>query len=145
MKVLIQRVKHAAVSVDQITIGEIAKGLLLFVGIEKHDKEETLEKMCKKVLSYRVFSDEKDKMNLSVSEIGGAILVVSQFTLAANTNKGLRPSFSSAAPPDRARAHYQSFIESLQHKHPMVASGRFGADMQVSLENDGPVTFLLEM
>ncbi|VUD53035.1 D-aminoacyl-tRNA deacylase [Thalassocella blandensis] len=145
MKVLMQRVKHASVVVEGDTIGEISQGILIFVGIEKHDTPEILERMAKKVISYRVFSDDQGKMNLSVSDIGGGVLAISQFTLAADTRKGLRPSFSSAAPPDSAQDLYQQFINRLLLLHPHIAQGSFGADMKVSLLNDGPVTFMLEM
>lgn len=145
MKLLLQRVSHASVVVDSATIGSIEKGLLLFVGIEKHDTSETLQKMTNKVLGYRVFSDSEGKMNLSVKDIAGGILAISQFTLAADTKKGLRPSFSSAAPPDTAHSLYLKFVERLKEQHHQVEEGSFGADMKVSLLNDGPVTFLLEM
>ncbi len=145
MKVLIQRVAHASVVVDNDTIGEISKGLLLFVGIDKQDSHETLERMANKVLAYRIFADKEGKMNLNVQETQGGVLAISQFTLAADTRKGLRPSFSSAAAPQEAQALYQRFVEILRDKHDTVAEGSFGADMKVSLLNDGPVTFLLEM
>lgn len=144
MKALIQRVSHASVEVDDTTVGSIREGILLFVGFEPGDTPETLERMAAKVLAYRLFPDNDGKMNLSVSDTGGGILVVSQFTLAADTKKGLRPSFSSAAPPDRARDLYEQFTARLKTNHKIVENGCFGADMKVSLLNDGPVTFLLE-
>ena len=143
MKVLIQRVSHASVVVEGQTIGAIDKGLLLFVGIEKTDSTETLERMANKVLAYRVFSDDEGKMNLNVQQIGGGVLSISQFTLAADTQKGLRPSFSCAAPPAEAQALYDKFVNLLKAKHSPIATGEFAADMKVSLINDGPVTFML--
>lgn len=145
MKVLVQRVKHASVVVEGNTIGSIDQGLLLFVGIEKHDTKETLERMSNKVLNYRVFGDDEGKMNLSVRDIEGGVLAISQFTLAADTKKGLRPSFSSAAAPAIAQELYEEFLVQLKNQHTLIAEGSFGADMKVSLLNDGPVTFMLEM
>ena len=144
MKVLIQRVSHARVEVDDISVGSIREGILLFVGFEPGDTPWTLERMTAKILAYRLFPDAQGKMNLSVSDTGGGILVVPQFTLAADTRKGLRPSFSSAAPPDMARNLCEQFTARLKANHQTVESGRFGANMKVSLLNDGPVTFLLE-
>ena len=145
MKVLIQRVKHASVSVDSETIGSIDQGILAFIGIEKHDSKDILLRMADKLLAYRIFADEQDKMNKSVKDINGGLLAISQFTLAADTRKGLRPSFSVAAEPKVAEGLYNHFVDLLKQKHPMVTTGRFAADMQISLLNDGPVTFLLEM
>lgn len=145
MKALIQRVSHASVCVDKQIIGEISEGILVLIGIEKTDTEDTLERTVNKLLDYRIFSDEDGKMNRSVKEINGGILAVSQFTLAANTKKGLRPSFSSAADPKSAESLYHVFVDILSKKYTHVAFGQFGADMKVSLLNDGPVTFLLEM
>ena len=142
---LIQRVKQASVTVNEVITGEIQQGILLLLGIQKNDTEETAKKLIEKILAYRIFSDENNKMNCSVQQIDGGILVVSQFTLAADTKKGLRPSFSSAAPPAQAEALYDYFVTQMRSKHPQVATGIFGADMQVSLINDGPVTFMLEM
>lgn len=142
---LIQRVKKASVSVNHEITGEIQQGILLLLGIQKNDDEETANKLIDKILAYRIFSDDNNKMNCSLQQIGGGILVVSQFTLAADTKKGLRPSFSSAAPPAQAEALYDYFVAQMRSKHPQVATGVFGADMQVSLINDGPVTFILEM
>lgn len=142
---LIQRVKKASVTVNEEITGEIQQGILLLLGIQKNDTEETANKLIDKILAYRIFSDENNKMNCSVQQIDGGILVVSQFTLAADTKKGLRPSFSSAAPPAQAEALYDYFVTQMRSKHPQVATGIFGADMQVSLINDGPVTFMLEM
>lgn len=142
---LIQRVKQASVSVDGDITGEIQQGILLLLGIQKTDTEETANKLIDKILAYRIFSDANNKMNCNVQQIEGGILVVSQFTLAADTKKGLRPSFSSAAPPAQAEALYDYFVVQMRNKHPQVATGIFAADMQVSLINDGPVTFMLEM
>lgn len=142
---LIQRVKSAAVVVDNQCVGEIAQGILLLLGIEKDDTKETADKLIDKVLAYRIFSDEQNKMNWSVQQVNGGVLVVSQFTLVADTHKGLRPSFSKAAAPADAQILYEYFVERLRLKHPIVATGIFAADMQVSLVNDGPVTFMLNM
>lgn len=143
MKILIQRVKHASVKVEEENIGKIDQGILAFVGIEKDDDNALVEKLIKKLLNYRIFSDAEGKMNLSLSDIKGGVLLVSQFTLAANTQKGLRPSFSSAAPPADAESLFNYCVEFTKANHHSVATGKFGADMQVSLLNDGPVTFLL--
>lgn len=142
---LLQRVRQASVTVNEEITGEIQQGILLLLGIQKNDTEETANKLIDKILTYRIFSDENNKMNCSLQQIGGGILVVSQFTLAADTKKGTRPSFSSAAPPAQAEALYDYFVAQMRNKHPQVATGVFGADMQVSLINDGPVTFMLEM
>lgn len=144
MRALIQRVSHASVEVDHQCVGKIDQGLLVFVGVEKGDRYEDVDRLLKKVLAYRIFSDAEDKMNLSLTDINGGLLLVSQFTLAANTQKGLRPSFSSAAPPAEGEAMYNYMVEQAREQHPVVATGRFGADMKVELLNDGPVTFLLE-
>ncbi len=141
---LIQRVKHANVAVDGEVIGQIDQGLLALVGVQKHDDKASADKLLKRMLSYRVFADAEDKMNLSLSDIGGGLLLVSQFTLAADTQKGARPSFSSAASPDLGRELFDYVVNQARTQHPIVETGRFGADMQVSLLNDGPVTFWLE-
>ena len=145
MKALLQRVIEARVDVDGETVGRIDHGTLVLLGIEKHDDESLADKMIQRLLNYRIFSDADGKMNCSVCDVGGSILVVSQFTLAADTHKGLRPSFSSAAAPAMAQALYSYFVKQLSETAVPVASGRFAADMQVHLVNDGPVTFLLEM
>ena len=144
MKVLLQRVQWAKVEVDQEIVGEIDAGLLVFLGVEKNDDEALADKLLQKLLAYRVFSDDDGKMNRSLADVEGGLLVVSQFTLAANTDKGLRPSFSRGAGPDHAKQLYQYFLDAAKQKHRVVESGIFAADMQVSLLNDGPVTFLLE-
>ena len=141
---LIQRVKHASVAVDGEVIGQIDQGLLALVGVQKHDNQASADKLLKRMLSYRVFADAEDKMNLSLPDIGGGLLLVSQFTLAADTQKGARPSFSSAASPDLGRELFDYVVNQARTQHPVVETGRFGADMQVSLLNDGPVTFWLE-
>jgi D-tyrosyl-tRNA(Tyr) deacylase len=143
MQGLIQRVKHASVVVDGQTIGAIETGILLLLGVEKHDGQAQLEKLLHKVINYRVFPDDAGHMNRSLLDIDGDLLVVSQFTLAANTKKGLRPSFSSAAPPELATELYEQFVVAAKQQVKKVATGEFGADMAVSLLNDGPVTFLL--
>lgn len=142
---LIQRVKSAAVDVNGERVGEIAQGILLLLGVEKNDTQETANRLIDKVLAYRIFADEQNKMNCNVQQVNGGVLVVSQFTLAADTRKGLRPSFSKAAAPADAQVLYDYFVARLRAKHPAVATGIFAADMQVSLVNDGPVTFMLQM
>ena len=142
---LIQRVKKASVTVNEEVTGEIQQGILLLLGIQKTDTEETANKLIDKILAYRIFSDENNKMNCNVQQIEGGVLVVSQFTLAADTKKGTRPSFSSAAPPAQAEALYNYLVTQMRSKHPQIATGIFAADMQVALINDGPVTFMLEM
>lgn len=144
MKVLLQRVRNASVTVDERVVGAIQQGLLLLVGIEKHDTGPLVTRMAEKVLAYRVFGDAHGKMNLSVRDIGGGVLAVSQFTLVAETQKGLRPGFSRAAAPALAETLFADFIDALRERHSPVATGVFAADMQVQLINDGPVTFLLE-
>jgi D-tyrosyl-tRNA(Tyr) deacylase len=144
MKALIQRVSHSKVEVNNKTIGEINQGLLVFIGIEKNDEKPQIDKMIKRLLSYRVFYDGDKKMNLSVADINGGVLVVSQFTLVADTKSGTRPGFSTAKPPTEAKSLYNYFLERISQQYSIVQSGKFGADMQVSLTNDGPVTFLLE-
>jgi D-tyrosyl-tRNA(Tyr) deacylase len=147
MKVLLQRVSEAAVTVDGEQLAAIGPGLLLFFGVETGDGEDQLLWMADKVLGLRIFPDAAKPMNLSVTDTGGDLLVVSQFTLVADTSRGKRPGFSGAATPQLAESLYRRFIEVIRGKcgpRQRVCSGRFGADMQVSLVNDGPVTFLLE-
>lgn len=145
MKALLQRVRHASVDVAGERVGEIGAGLLVFLGVERGDDEVKCRRLAQRVLAYRVFSDEAGKMNRSVTDVGGEVLVVSQFTLAADTGGGNRPSFTPAAPPETGRALYDVFVAEIAAAPGKVATGRFGADMQVSLLNDGPVTFLLEI
>lgn len=142
---LIQRVQEAQVSIDKETFSSIKKGIVLLLGIEKKDTPEHVDKLVKKVLNYRLFEDEQGKMNLNLSQVQGELLVVSQFTLAADTKAGLRPSFSSAAPPEQARELYTSFVEQAKIQGAVVKTGSFGADMKVHLINDGPVTFSLNV
>ena len=143
MKALIQRVTSSSVEVDGTNVGQINKGLLVFIGIEKLDELSHADKMINKILSYRVFSDENDKMNLSVSDINGDVMLVPQFTLAADTKNGTRAGFSTAMKPLEAENIYDYMVEKFK-TFVNIQSGIFGADMKVSLVNDGPVTFLLE-
>ena len=145
MKALIQRVTHASVAVDGECTGAIDQGILVLLGVEKTDDRSKADKLLKKILGYRIFSDDEGKMNLNVQQINGGLLVVSQFTLVADTAKGLRPGFSSGATPALGEELYDYFVEQASTAHPQVATGRFGADMKVSLLNDGPVTFMLEV
>lgn len=145
MIALVQRVKQAKVEVNSDCIGSIDKGLLVLLGVERDDDIDKMHKLAKKVMSYRIFSDEEGKMNLNVQQVGGSLLVVSQFTLAADTGRGLRPSFSSAATPAQAKELYEAFIDYCRQQGMNTENGEFGADMQVSLINDGPVTFNLKV
>ncbi|MGM0785392.1 MAG: D-aminoacyl-tRNA deacylase [Pseudomonadota bacterium] len=144
MRALIQRVRHASVTIDGHEAGRIDQGLLALIGVEKGDDEAAADKLLHKLLHYRVFADADDKMNLNLQQVGGGLLLVSQFTLAADTRKGLRPSFSSAAPPAEGERLFHYLLERARTAWPQVASGEFAANMQVELINDGPVTFLLE-
>jgi D-tyrosyl-tRNA(Tyr) deacylase len=144
MIALLQRVSEASVSVDNKVVGEIEQGLLVLLAIEPGDNQEKAKRLAEKVAGYRIFEDENGKMNLNVKQINGDILVVSQFTLAANTSKGLRPSFTSAAPPKLSEELYQYFCQQLRLLDFAVPTGIFGADMQVRLLNDGPVTINLQ-
>jgi D-tyrosyl-tRNA(Tyr) deacylase len=137
---LVQRVLRAEVSVDGMTIGAIGQGLLVFVCAQPQDSEAVADKLVAKLLKLRIFSDDAGKMNRSVVEVQGGLLVVSQFTLAADVSGGNRPSFTGAAAPALGRALYERVLATARAQHPLVASGEFGADMQVSLVNDGPVT-----
>lgn len=145
MKVLIQRVTTARVEVAGDIVGEIGQGVLALVGLEPDDGQVQLEKMLNKLLSYRIFADAEGRMNCSLKDINGGLLLVSQFTLAADTRSGLRPGFSTAAAPQVAEELFERFVGMAQKAWPQVATGCFGADMQVSLTNDGPVTFLLQV
>lgn len=144
MKALLQRVSQARVDIGAETVGAIDQGLLILLGVSAEDTEQSMRKLIDKSLAYRVFSDASGKMNLSVRDIAGEVLLVSQFTLCANTDKGLRPSFGSAAVPELAEALYDAAVAYLREQLGSVQTGRFGADMQIQLINDGPVTFLLE-
>ena len=141
---LLQRVSHASVNVEGEPVGKIGAGLLVFVGVQRDDTEASADRLLQRVLGYRVFEDSQGKMNQSLTDTGGALLLVPQFTLAADTRKGARPSFSPAAPPALGQRLFNHLLHRAQEKHHSVASGRFGADMQVELLNDGPVTFWLE-
>lgn len=138
---LIQRVSKASVEVDNCQISAIDKGILLLLGVEKDDTAEQVEKLAQKICQYRIFSDDAGKMNLNIQQVGGSVLVVSQFTLVADTKKGNRPGFSRGASPEHGDKIYQDVIAAIEGKGVTVKTGQFGADMQVSLVNDGPVTF----
>lgn len=145
MIALIQRVKHAEVKVDEQTVGQIDGGLLVLLGVEKGDDEKKCKRLAQRVLAYRLFSDRDDKMNLNVQQAGGSLLVVSQFTLAAETNKGNRPGFSNGADPSDAQRLYELFNSYCRDSAITVENGVFAADMQVTSTNDGPVTFWLQV
>jgi len=144
MKALLQRARGARVEVGGQVVGSIDQGLLVLVGIEPQDTQASADKMLHKLLNYRVFSDAEGKMNLSLRDVAGGLLLVSQFTLAADTKSGMRPSFSKAAPPALGAELFGYLLQQAKSSHKVVESGQFGADMQVHLINDGPVTFLLE-
>lgn len=145
MKVLIQRVKCASVTIDNKLYSQINKGILALVGIEKGDTIEQVQKMAKKLSGLRIFSDENDKMNLSILDVQGEMLIVSQFTLCGDCKKGTRPSFDKSAAPDIANKLYEDFVKEIQNYGIKTGTGVFGAMMDVELVNDGPVTFMLEM
>ncbi|MEO8062594.1 MAG: D-aminoacyl-tRNA deacylase [Pseudomonadota bacterium] len=144
MIALIQRVSEAAVTVQERTVGAIGRGVLALIGIERGDDIARGERLLERVLSYRIFEDDGGRMNLSLTEIGGGLLLVPQFTLAADTHKGTRPGFSTAETPDLARALFEQVLTAARARHPQVEAGQFGAHMQVALVNDGPVTFWLQ-
>ena len=144
MLALIQRVSRAQVDVDSDTVGRIGTGLLALIAVQPGDGELQTQRMLERLLGYRVFADTDGRMNRSLAEIGGGLLLVPQFTLAADTSKGMRPSFTSAAPPEVGRLWFERLVELAKKTHPRVEIGRFGAHMDVSLVNDGPVTFWLE-
>ena len=143
MIALIQRVTEASVTVNNEVVGEISHGLLVLLAVEPNDDEAKIKRLAERVAGYRVFEDEQGKMNLNVEQVQGDILVVSQFTLAADTTRGMRPSFTSAASPQMSKSLYQQFCQELRTKGFKVPTGIFGADMKVKLLNDGPVTFTL--
>jgi D-tyrosyl-tRNA(Tyr) deacylase len=143
MLILVQRVAEASVRVAGAAVGEIGRGLLVFFCAERGDEDTELDRLMSRLLRLRCFSDESGRMNRSVQDVGGGLLIVSQFTLAADTSSGTRPGFSGAAPPDEGRRLYEGFVQRARAAHAQVACGVFGADMQVSLVNDGPVTLLL--
>lgn len=144
MIALLQRVTYAKVEVDGALVGAIDKGLMVLVCAEREDTEQDAQQLLSKLLSYRVFSDEAGKMNRSVKDVAGGLLLVPQFTLAADTQSGTRPSFTPAAPPALGKQLFDYFVAQARLQHPQVETGQFGADMQVSLTNDGPVTFWLQ-
>jgi D-aminoacyl-tRNA deacylase len=144
MKAVIQRVSSASVVVEGKTVGEIGQGILVLLGVEKGDSETQADWLAEKIVSLRIFSDEAGKMNLSLQDVEGSLLAVSQFTLAGNCAKGRRPSFDTAAPPDEGKRLYDYFVEAVRQRGVATATGIFQADMQVTLVNDGPVTFILE-
>jgi D-tyrosyl-tRNA(Tyr) deacylase len=141
---LLQRVSQASVAVEGKTVGVIGRGLAVLVGVERGDDEARAERLLERLLGYRVFPDAAGRMNLSVNDIGGGLLLVPQFTLAADTQKGMRASFTPAAPPEEGERLFAYLLAQARRQHAPVASGVFGADMQVTLTNDGPVTFWLE-
>jgi len=141
---LLQRVQHANVTVNNKQIAHIDQGLLVLIGVEKNDTAAQADRLLTRLLGYRVFSDDNEKMNLSVQDINGGLLLVPQFTLPANTQKGMRPSFTPAATPEIGKELFHYLVDHAQQQHTKVASGEFAADMQVSLTNDGPVTFWLQ-
>jgi D-tyrosyl-tRNA(Tyr) deacylase len=143
MKALIQRVSEASIRVAGETISAIDHGLVVLLGVEKGDSSQNVDKLLHKVSHYRIFADNDGKMNLNVQQVNGSVLIVSQFTLAADTKKGLRPGFSTAAEPALAEALYEEFVAKAKNQPISVGTGQFGADMQVALINDGPVTFWL--
>jgi D-tyrosyl-tRNA(Tyr) deacylase len=145
MKSLLQRVSRATVRVNSDTVARIDRGLLVFLGLDYGDNRADADRMVDKLLAYRIFADNEGHMNASVVDVQGGVLLVSQFTLSADTRKGRRPGFSSAMPPLEAAELYSYTLAQLRRQYPRVASGIFGADMQVSLVNDGPVTFLLDV
>ena len=144
MIALIQRVEESKVVVDGETIGEIGQGIMALIGVERGDDAASVDKLLKKILGYRIFSDDDDKMNLSVEAINGGLLLVPQFTLAADTKSGMRPSFSSAAPPAQGEELFDYLVTKAKGAYEKVETGQFGADMKVHLVNDGPVTFTLK-
>lgn len=144
MIALLQRVLESKVVVESQTIGQIDQGLTVLLGIQKDDTQAKADKLLDRLLHYRVFADENDKMNLDIQQIHGGLLIIPQFTLAANTHKGRRPSFDSSAPPAEAEALVNYFVEQARMRYPRVETGQFGADMRVHILNDGPVTFWLE-
>lgn len=144
MRLVIQRVNHAAVRVDGAVVGQIQKGFLVFIGVSETDTKEIADKYLKKMLGLRIFEDENGKTNLSLKDVNGELLLISQFTLYANCKKGNRPSFIEAGKPEMAESLYKYMIEECKKSVPVVQEGIFGADMKISLENDGPFTIILD-
>lgn len=144
MRFVIQRVTRSSVSMDGTTIGKIGKGFLVLIGISQEDTQETADRLVKKMTGLRIFEDENGKTNLSLADVGGELLLISQFTLYANCKKGNRPSFTEAGSPEKANALYEYIIQACREKVPVVETGSFGAEMEVSLVNDGPFTILLD-
>jgi D-tyrosyl-tRNA(Tyr) deacylase len=144
MIALIQRVAQAEVRVREQLTGAIGRGVLAFIGVQREDTESDADRLLERLLAYRIFADDQGRMNLDVRAVSGGVLLVSQFTLAADTRSGTRPGFSTAAAPERARQLFEHLVTQARAAHPQIATGEFGADMQVSLVNDGPVTFWLE-
>ena len=142
---LLQRVTQAAISVNGETVGQIGRGILVLVGVKRGDNETRADRLLERILGYRMFPDDSGKMNLSVKDIGGDLMLVPQFTLAADTAKGMRPSFTPAASPEEGKRLFLHLVESARNQRAPVAAGIFGADMQVTLTNDGPVTFCLRI
>jgi len=142
---LLQRVTQAKVEVSGELVGEVTKGLLILLGVERDDSEKQADRLLERLLGYRVFEDESGRMNLSLRDIQGGMLIVPQFTLPADTQKGTRPSFTPAASPEEGERLYDYFVKQAKAQHADIATGQFGADMQVSLVNDGPVTFWLQV
>lgn len=145
MIALIQRVRQASVAVDSTLVGEIGPGILALVGVEKGDTRRQADRLVERVLGYRIFGDDQGRMNLSLADTGGGLLLVPQFTLAADTRKGMRPSFTRAAAPEAGRTLFEQVLAAARAAHPDVAAGTFGAHMEVALVNDGPVTFWLRV
>ena len=145
MIALLQRVTNASVVVEGKTVGEIENGILALIGVERTDTEVQANRLLERILGYRIFADAEDKMNLSLKDTNGGLLLVPQFTLVANTEKGMRPSFSSAASPTKGERLFAYLRQQAMHQYPQVEAGQFGADMKVSLTNDGPVTFWLQV
>ena len=144
MRAVIQRVKNAEVKIDGKIVGKIGKGLLVLLAVHQDDTEDKIERLATKIINLRIFADKDDKMNLSIKDVGGEILVVSQFTLYGDISKGNRPSFIESAKPDKAVPYYEKFVEKIKTSGLKTATGKFGAMMEVSLTNDGPVTIVVE-
>jgi D-tyrosyl-tRNA(Tyr) deacylase len=142
---LIQRVTRAEVTVSSESVGKIGRGILALVAVERGDTEAQADRLAERILGYRIFGDAEDKMNLNVMDVGGGVLLVSQFTLAADTRKGMRPSFTPAADPETGKRLFDYFVEKVRARHSPVETGRFGTNMQIELVNDGPVTFILSV